>query len=116
MLLGMAPHGQPEDHWDCWGWCRLGAVEMAWGSHMGNCTVMAWDCDCHEQRHCNEITGYTVALFVHVVHSYRRVLFNTICYHPDEDGFPFESGSSQFFFLMLSQGVFPCHSHLWLAH
>ncbi|MCJ8730137.1 hypothetical protein PDJAM_G00180680 [Pangasius djambal] len=31
---------------DCWGWCHLGAVEMVWGSHMGSCTVMAWDYNC----------------------------------------------------------------------
>ncbi|MCJ8728408.1 hypothetical protein PDJAM_G00004170 [Pangasius djambal] len=40
----------------------------------------------------------------------------TIRCHPQEDGFPFESGSSQGFFLVSSQGVFPCHCCLWLAH
>ncbi|MCJ8744426.1 hypothetical protein PDJAM_G00118580 [Pangasius djambal] len=29
LLLGMVPHGRPEDHWDCWRWCCLGTVEMA---------------------------------------------------------------------------------------
>lgn len=31
-------------------------------------------------------------------------------------GLPFESGSSQTFFLMASRGVFPCHCCLWLPH
>ncbi|MCI4386853.1 hypothetical protein PGIGA_G00067380, partial [Pangasianodon gigas] len=38
----------------------------------------------------------------------------TIRCHPEKDHFPFEYGSSQDFFLMSFQGLFPCDCHLWL--
>lgn len=36
--------------------------------------------------------------------------------HPDQDGFRFEAGSSQGYFLMMSHEVIPCYHHIWLAH
>lgn len=46
---------------------------------------------------------------------YAVMIYNpAIRCHPQEDDFPF--ACSWCFFLMLSQGVSPCHGCLWLAH
>lgn len=46
------------------------------------------------------------------------ILDNALCIdwrHPEANGFPFASGWSQGFFLLLSQGLFPCRCCLWLG-